>query len=139
MNDWLPQNSKLLEKLPMSDTFRIDACTIQMVQEPDDFIQNLIKVRIEKMVVAEKLAEDIYHATANYDTPKTTWDMFKHVHGDSWWLRWLAQRRPARYIHNHQYVGVKVHRYHAYPDATIEFPNLGKPVRYEVMEQTYER
>jgi hypothetical protein len=127
---------KILTRLPISTSFKVKRDTlISMEESPEDFIRNEVRVRIEQFVVAEKLAADRYHTMVGWKQPATTWDMYKHTHADSWWLGWLVRRRPARCKQYSQLATIEVERYAAYPDATVEFPHLGKPVPIELIKE----
>lgn len=127
---------KILTQLPISNSFNVKRNTlISMEEDPNTFIRNEIKVRIEQFVVAEKLATDVYRGAAKWEQPATTWDMYKQTHQYRWWMRWLIRRRPVRYRYFSQTVAIKVERYAAYPDANVEFPVLGKPVPIEIVKE----
>lgn len=127
---------KILTQLPIEQSFKVKRNTIiSMDENPEDFIRNELRVRIEQFVVAEKLAEDVYRGAAKWEQPATTWDMYKQTHQYRWWMRWLIRRRPVRYRYFSQTVAIKVERYAAYPDVNVEFPHLGKPVPIEIVKE----
>lgn len=101
---------------------------------------NLIRVGFEKDLVADRLADDVYHGGdyAHFDIPETTFQMFKHRNQEKWWLRRFVAKHPVRYVTHTQWVPVEIEvgRYITYPEAKIEDSSrLGRPFIYEQVNQ----
>ena len=92
-----------------------------------------IKHRFEANILADKLAEDEHSHTVTVPVPLSTWQMFKKMHYDAWWLAWLVDRYPVKMSYEYRQVTVKVDRYLAYPEAALQIPELGRPVIHEVV------
>lgn len=64
--------------------------------------------------------------------PASTWQMFKDLHRDAWWMRWLVRRRKVRYTLFGKMVtlNVDITGYLTYPNSTRVLPEheFGSPV-----------
>lgn len=100
-----------------------------------DIDYNQVRHLFETDILTEHLASDFYYGSADFKYPATTWQMYKMTHADSWWLGWLVRRRPVRWQEQYQTVKIKVDRYLKYPEATIEFKQLGHPIPYETVQE----
>lgn len=120
---------KVLRQLRVGETFRSS-----MSCEIDEEVELEYGRRVhslEAFVLAEKLAADRYSEFVEFRTPKTTWQMFKHMHATSRWFVWFVRRRPVEFKKTHIELMVEVKRYVSYPEADVAIHNLGRPVIWE--------
>ena len=97
---------------------------------PSNLVADELMYRLTAYVLSEKLALETYTATKVYSRPASTWQMFKQAHENSWWLRWLIQRRPIKMLREPHVVTVDLERNFTYPESNL-VPQLGRPVIYE--------
>lgn len=96
---------------------------------------NLIVHRFETDILTEHLASELYIGQTEFGYPRSTWQMFKTTHVESWWLGWLVRRRPVELHYEVKDVKIKVDRYLKYPEAKVEFKDLGHPIPYETIKE----
>jgi hypothetical protein len=108
--------------------------TLEVHESPGYFILNHLTAEMRGYLVADHLADDVYTDAATVEYPRSTWQMFKHTHADSWWLRWLVRRRPVEMDAQTRMLRVEVGRYLAYPEAVVQVPKFGRPVIHEVVQ-----
>lgn len=132
-NNEIVVDEKVLTTLLTGETIRVKNELDLSAGYDIDF--NQLIYRVEKAVLAEHLADDIYTGYSSCDHPKSTWQMFKHKNQYRWWMRWLVRKRPVVMdVHLHS-VKVKVGRYAKYPEAKVVVPQLGRPVPYETIRE----
>lgn len=88
---------------------------------------------LNSYVLAEHLAPEVYTATERIEFPATPWQHFKERHEGTRWLGWLVRRRPVQYDEHPVMVKVHLDRKRVYPEATVEVPELGRPVIWETI------
>ena len=90
-----------------------------------------MRVEMNSYVLADHLADDSYSRTEVFKAPTSPWQFFKQRHAESWWLRWLVQRRPVVTDRHEVTVTVDVARYLGYPQAPSMSQTWGPPVIME--------
>lgn len=125
---------KTLEILHNYQSVRIPRGDIELSTDWDlDFNQMI--VRVSQDVAAEKLAEQYYTGHRSVSYPRSTWQMFKQTHKDSWWLGWLVRQCPVKKETEWVEMTVKVDRYLKYPDLKIPKPGMGRPLIHEIVKE----
>jgi hypothetical protein len=106
----------------------------------NDFMTHTV-MRLTAKVLTERLPDRHYAmaTTVTFEHPATTWQMFKSRHADSWWLRWLVDRRPVRMAtQSRQATAIlDISDYLAYPHQTRVIPEMGSAVRVPVITETW--
>jgi hypothetical protein len=96
------QESLLVEWQKITDVGAIPAGVVDIELTAGSsfmsFLTNDILVKLKAYVLSTKLPPHVVHRTVEVpiSQPASTWQMFKQQHAGTWWLRWLATRRPPR-------------------------------------------
>lgn len=96
-----------------------------------DVLADRLLMQLESYVLAEKLVGDTKTVTGAIDFPSSPWQFYKQRHAESWWLRWLVNRRPVRTTAHRYERYVTFERYAHYPRSTLRVPELGRAVIFE--------
>jgi len=99
---------------------------------------NRMIARLETLVFSENLLTDTKAVEFYTYTPTTTWQMFKWLHKDAWWMRWwtghfedkhwIRGRGPVKLKSRKHSYDVKFERYALFPHSTIDSKKLGRAV-----------
>ncbi len=124
----------ILDRLRFASTNQVSESVLRDVDVSivRDVLTGSALVRLEAMVLAEKLVGDTCVATIQFPS---SW--FQHLKHDRWYLnlhkdrimRWAAGRWPVKYT-THR-VEVVFERYASFPRSTLDIPALGAPVIIE--------
>jgi hypothetical protein len=98
--------------------------------------------RLKASVLAEKLPSEKFERSETFtlDFPASSWQHFKQEHSESWWLRWLVQRRPVRLqgLEQTATLTVDLERYRTFPLCNYVFPKeLGPFVNVAVTRDNW--
>lgn len=101
-----------------------------------DIDYNSVRIIAEQLILALRQGSTEMTVYDSYDVPKSTWQMFKFRHYNSWWLRWFVNRRPVRYDTHIISIPVEVTRYTTFPDAEYDItnPRLGSAVQLDILK-----
>lgn len=108
----------------------------------EDLLRNSFIYRLKTDILAEKLPPEKVERSKTFtlDFPASSWQHFKQEHSESWWLRWLVQRRPIRYqaLEQTATLTVDLERYRTFPQCNYVFPkNLGPYVQVAIPRETW--
>lgn len=128
---------KIQDRMVLTGSFFRDSLVVSY-----EDVNNLITfelgdraVSMEAYVLKDHIAKTYHSAWVESLWPQTTWQMFKHTHRDSWWLKWLVMRKPVVYAVDKQNVTVEVDHNYIYPEANLPYrQSLGRPRKYETYE-----
>ena len=126
---------KVLERLSVGARYVISHAVLEQYEDAGSHINGELVRSLRSRVLADHLADDVFTASTSFEAPRSTWQMFKQTHAESWWLRWLVERHPVEMATQRRDVAVNVARYLTYPDAAIRTPEFGPHVIYETARQ----
>lgn len=122
----------VLEHLKVGARYVTDRAVLEDHPDYIAYAHEGVVTSLTSYVLADHIASDTYTAREMFEAPRSTWQMFKRTHAESWWLGWLVRWHPVENATETRLVSVQVKRYLTYPDAAIRTPSLGP---YRVLEQ----
>lgn len=100
-----------------------------------DHLTGSIVLAFRTEVLAKTLATETTSVQVDFESPASTWQMFKHSHREGRWLGWMARRWGVRMATQTKSKAVEVKTRAAFPDCDMVFPkSLGNPVLYRTLE-----
>ena len=114
--------------------------TIEVRAWRDDMLDDMVFALRAKVLADQLPPEKITRRRdVSWEVPASPWQHFKQHHANSWWLRWLVTRRPARLDTHRKMVEftVDLRRYRTYPEARVSPAWLGRPVRAAVVDTSW--
>lgn len=103
------------------------------VESAPSFLLDSLLVTLKTQILSERLPDRHYNAFKEFksESPRSTWQMFKHTHRDSWWLRRLVSRHPVEFmVRTHAAaLTVDLEDYLTYPYQVIANPKMGPAIR----------
>lgn len=123
MNVPLSTERLTLEQMRVGASTAVGDRALLHVEENLSDIVGGLMVRLESMVLAERLVGDAVTGSATVAFPSTPWQFFKERHAEAWWLGWLVRRHPVTRATQLVQTRGRVERHATYPVPASRSPN----------------
>jgi len=123
--NWLKTNSR--QYVPSTVLTGVAYSDIKVME---DHLQDAMMYEINAHVLGKKLPEFSVTETKIFNTPKNPWQHFKDMYADKWFMRWIVQRWPVKFIRQKLELTASWEQWAVYPwiDQVPVTPNW-QPVR----------
>lgn len=131
--EWMSiRNQQLTQRELLPGVNYGEVKTVQL-NGPLEYMKDQMIVEINAHVLGKKLPSFTVTDTQFFNAPKNPWQHFKDMYADKWFMRWIVERWPIKFIKQKVELTATWDQWAAYPwAAQVPYSDNWRPVRIMV-------